>query len=124
VVFLREMSMSVLATVSKSVAAGGAAVTLFDLSWWSVATALIGAAASYHFESEQKPTALPRLLFGISATAFCAALAAAAAPQIPGLAWAGGIDIAIRAGLLGVSVRALYEQGRRILGTFRAGPKT
>lgn len=103
----------VLAT--KVIATGSAAtIAAFGLTWWAVAAAITGAFASYHFEPEQRPKGLGKLLFGIFAMGFVAALLSSAVPKVPMFAWTGEIPVEVRAGLLGVSIRFLYEQGRRL----------
>lgn len=108
------MSVSVPATAAKAVATGAVAASVFDLSYWSVAAAIVGAAVSYHFEPEQQPKRLAGLIFGVFASGFAAAFLAAASPQLPGFGWTSAIDITLRAGLLGISIRFLSEQVRRI----------
>lgn len=66
---------------AKAIATAGAAVAVFGLTWWALVAALIGAAASYHFEPEQVPSKASRLVFGIVAMGFAAALAAVAFPH-------------------------------------------
>lgn len=97
----------------KAVATAISAVAMFELTWGAIAAAIVGAAASYHFEAEQKPAKLPRLFFDIFATGFAAAFAAVAAPHVPLLAWSADIPLGIRAGLLGLLVRPMYHFGKR-----------
>lgn len=101
----------------KAVATAGAAVIAAGLTWWAIAAAIVGAVASLHFEPEHVPAKLSRLIFGIFAIGFAAALVAAAAPAFPGFAWTGRIPVEVRAGLLGLSVRFLFEWGKRLAGT-------
>lgn len=104
---------------AKAVTTAGVAASLFGLTWWAVAFAVIGAAASYHFEPKKLPAKATRLALGILATAFAAAIVATALPHVPGCKWSGDIDVEIRAGILGLTVRVLYEQGRRLLSSLQ-----
>lgn len=103
---------------AKGVATAGAAVAVFGLTWWAVAAAVLGAIASYHFEPEQKPKGALKLAFGIVAMGFAAAMLAVALPHVPMLGWSGAILVEVRAGLLGLTVRWLLEQAKRIGGNF------
>ncbi|MDI9240753.1 hypothetical protein QLQ15_17760 [Lysobacter sp. LF1] len=100
--------------VGQAMAAFGVAATAHGLTWWAIASALIGAAASFYFEPEQLPDKALKLLGGILAIAFCAVLLSIAVPHVPLFGWTENVPIAVRAGLLGVSVRFLIEQGKRI----------
>lgn len=111
------MRDEMLALGAKVIATAVTAATMFGLTWWAIAAAVVGAAASYHFEPEQVPSKLPRLFFSIFAVGFFAALAAVAAPHVPGLHWTGDILLGVRAGLLGLTVRLLYGYGKRWLDT-------
>ncbi len=108
------MKPDIAAAVGKTVATAGTAAAAFGLSWWAVAAALTGAFAAYHFEPERKPEGLGKLIFGIFSVGFGAALLAVAAPAFPLMDWADKIQLEVRAGLLGLSFRLLFEQGRRI----------
>lgn len=100
-----------LSVAVKSLATGAAAA--FGLTWWAVVAALIGAAASYHFEPEQQPGTVRRLIVGILVLAFSAALLASAMPHVPGFGWAGNVLIEVRAGLLGVFANPIIKWVRR-----------
>jgi hypothetical protein len=104
---------------AKAVATAATAAGAFGLTWWAVAAALVGAAAAYHFEPEQVPAKVPRLIFGIFATGFAAAFAAVAAPHIPFMGWTDAIPIGVRAGLLGLTIRFLIDQGKRLARGWR-----
>jgi hypothetical protein len=104
---------------AKAIATAGAAVAVFGLTWWALVAALIGAAASYHFEPEQVPSKASRLVFGIVAMGFAAALAAVALPHFPGLGWTEKIQIEVRAGLLGLSIRFLLEFGKQLIAGWK-----
>lgn len=104
---------------SQAVATAGAAAVTFGLTWWAVAAAIVGAVAALHFEPEYVPARVPRLIFGIFATGVAAALVAVAAPHFPGFGWSGQIPIEVRAGLLGLSIRYLFEWGKRLTGATR-----
>lgn len=99
---------------SKALATASMSVAVFGLNWWAIAAALIGAMASYHFEPEKQPKGLGKLVFGIFAMAFASAMLAVALPSIPLCSWTGDIAIEVRSGLLGISIRFIWEQGRRI----------
>ena len=103
---------------AKGVATAGAAIAVFGLTWWAVAAAVIGAVASYHFEPEQKPKGAVKLVFGIVAMGFAAAMLAVALPSVPFCGWTAEIPVEVRAGLLGLSVRWIIEQGKRIGGSY------
>lgn len=100
------------------------AVSIYDITWYSVATALIGAAASFYFESDQTPKKIPVLCIGIVLIAYTAVLVAIVIPVIPGFAWSGVVDVSLRAGILGVSIRFLWEQIRRVCSTWRVKNKS
>lgn len=97
-----------------------AAAIAFGLNGWAVAAALAGAAASVHFEKEAEPSTLLRLLLGITAMGFLAAMLASALPKIPGFAWTGDISVAVRAGILGVFVNQLYPVLQYVIGRLRS----
>lgn len=107
---------TIAAVLPKAVSTGGVGAAMLTLSPWAWAAALIGAALSFYFEPEKTPKEVRKLLFGIVATGFAAALVAAAAPHVPLLGWTENIDVGVRAGLLGLSVRFLMEQGKKRLG--------
>jgi len=104
---------------SKGVATAAASVAVFGLTWWAVSAALVGAFASYHFEPEKRPQGLGKMIFGIFAMAFFAALLAVAIPKVPLFSWSSEILVEVRAGLLGLTIRFIYEQGRRMLRGYR-----
>lgn len=106
--------------VAKALATAGASVAVFGLSWWALAAALVGAFASYHFEPEQRPRGLGKMLFGIFAMAFAAAMLAVAAPAVPLFVWTGQIAVEVRAGLLGLTIRFIYEQGKRLTRGYKS----
>lgn len=108
------MNAEASALLAKAVATAGAAIAVFGLSWWAIAAALIGAIASFHFEPEHAPKGALKLAFGIVAMGFAAAFVAVALPNIPLMGWSDGILIEVRAGLLGLTIRWLVEQGKRI----------
>jgi hypothetical protein len=116
------MRDELLALGIKIAATAVASATMFGLTWWAIAAAVIGAAASHHFEPEQVPSKLPRLIFGIFAVGFFAALAAVAAPHLPLLKWSVDIPLGVRAGLIGVLLPALYRLGKRWADVRTAGP--
>lgn len=97
----------------KSLATGAAAA--FGLTWWAVVAALIGAAASYHFEPQQQPGTVRRLIVGILVLAFSAALLASAAPHVPGFGWTANVPLGVRAGLLGVFANPIIRWVRRLI---------
>lgn len=105
-----EMSLM----VAKAVATAGTSIAVFGLSWWAIAAATIGAFASFHFEPEHRPNKLTGLIFGIFSTAFAAAFLAAAIPHFPMMGWTAGIVVEVRAGLLGLCIRFIFEQFRRV----------
>lgn len=107
------MKVETATIAAKSVATGGAAVMMFGLTWWAVAIALVGAALSLHFEPEQLTVKVTRLVFGVLAVGFVAAVLAAALPHFPLIAWTADVPVEIRAGLLAVVVRPGYALGKR-----------
>lgn len=115
------MKAETTALAVKSVATGAAAA--FGLTWWALAAAVIGAAASYHFERDQSPATVWRLVFGILAIGFTAVLLASASPSIPGLGWTGAILIEVRAGLLGLFANALVKLAKRLIAGWKASPE-
>lgn len=112
------MRAEVAGLAAKAVATAGAAIAVFGLTWWAVAAAVVGAVASYHFEPEQKPKGAITLVFGIIAMGFAAAMLAVALPSIPLCGWTGDIPVEVRAGLLGLSVRWIIEQAKRVGGAY------
>lgn len=91
------------ATAAVAKAAGGAAMSAaFALTPWAVVAALVGAAVSLHFQEAAGAKGIGRLLLGIGALAFLAAMIAAGVPHAPGFGWTEQIPIAVRAGFLGV----------------------
>lgn len=114
------MKLESAAAAAKVLATGGASAGLFGLTPWGWAAALIGAAMSYYFEPEQTPDKALRIAFGIFAMAFFAGTAAVLLPHVPlfgiGEAAAKAPPEAL-AGALGLSIRFLWEQGRRWLGS-------
>ncbi|MDR1076379.1 MAG: hypothetical protein LBL59_08825 [Xanthomonadaceae bacterium] len=114
------MKAETAAITFKTIATSAGAVSIFGLSPWAWVAAIVGAAASYYFEPEQAPDKALRLAFGIAAMAFAAAMVAMILPHLPVIGeTAGKIDVEVRAGALGLSVRVLHEQGRRILSGYR-----
>lgn len=96
---MREEAATVAA---KSVASGAAAVAIFGLTWWAWAAAFIGAAASYHFETDKAPETLLKLALGIAAVGFAAAMFASAIPHWPMFGWTGNVLVEVRAGIMGL----------------------
>ncbi len=107
------MRDEVLALGSKAVSTAVVAATAFGLTWWAITAAFVGAAAAHHFEPEQTPAKLPRLVFSIFAVGFFAALAAVAVPHLPWLRWSADIPLGVRAGLIGVLLPVIYRYGKR-----------
>lgn len=107
------MKAETAAAVAKGVSTGGAAAMMFGLTWWAVASALIGAAVSLHFEPEPPTVKVPRLVFGVLSVGFAAAMVAAASPHIPMISWTADVPVEIRAGLLALLVRPGYAFGKR-----------
>lgn len=114
-------SMSVI--VTKGLATAAASVAVFGLTWWAIAAALIGAFASYHFEPERRPKGLSKLVFGIFAMGFAAAFTAVAIPHFPLFAWTAAISVEVRAGLLGLSIRFIFEQWKRLARSYKVEGK-
>lgn len=104
---------------AKAFATATASVAVFGLTWWAVAAALVGAVASYHFEPEKRPKGLGKTIFGIFAMGFLAAIVASQIHKVPGFGWSGEILVEVRAGFLGVTIRFLYEQGKRLLRAYK-----
>lgn len=107
------MRDEVMALATKAISTAAVAATTFGLTWWAITAAFVGAAASHHFEPEQSPSRLPRLVFSIFAVGFCAALAAVAAPHFPPMKWTADIPLGVRAGLIGVLLPVSYRLGKR-----------
>lgn len=101
-------------TVSKGVATAGVGAAAYTFSPWAWAAALAGAAMSFYFEPEKQPKEVRRLIYGILAMGFAAAIAAAVVPHVPLLGWTGNIELWVRAAALGLSIRFIWEQGKRI----------
>lgn len=104
------------AEVAKAAATSGvAAAGAFGLTWWALAAALAGAVLSLHFERAQAPSTLWRLLFGIVALGFLAALLAAFTSHLPPILGfsLSEVPIAVRAGLLGLFASPIYRRLRR-----------
>lgn len=97
------------ATAVTSVAAA------FGLTWWAVAAALIGAAASLQFESEKTPSTLWRLGLRILALGLLAAALASVSSHIPPVFGftLNDVPIAARALLLGLFANPIYKRLRR-----------
>lgn len=104
------------------VASAGVAASLLDHNVLSISAAVIGAIVAYSFDDERPPKGAIGMMFGIFAAGFAAALVAAAVPAVPWLAWTGQIDIALRAGLFGLTIRFLIAQGKRLLAGWRHPP--
>lgn len=111
------MKLETAAAAAKVLATGGASAGLFGLTPWGWAAALIGASLSYYFEPEQTPDKAVKIAFGVLAMAFFAGMAAVLMPHVP---WFGIGDAASKAppealaGVLGLSIRFIWEQGRRL----------
>jgi hypothetical protein len=95
------MQEEVTAAVAK--AASGAAISAaFALTPWAVVAAIVGAAVSLHFQEASGAKGVGRLVLGIGALGFLAAMIAAGVPHAPGFGWTDAIPVAVRAGFLGV----------------------
>ena len=105
------------ASLVQSVAIGATAA--FGLTWWAWAAALGGAAASYHFENEKEPATLIKLVVGILAVGFAAAMLASALPYFPGMTWTSAILIEVRAGLLGLVANPGIQLFRRLISSWK-----
>ncbi|WFC43164.1 hypothetical protein [Pseudoxanthomonas sp. SE1] len=101
-------------TISKGVATAGVSAAAYTFSPWAWAAALAGAAMSFYFEPEKQPKEVRKVIYGILAMGFAAAVVAAVVPHIPLLQWTGNIELWARAAVLGLSIRFLWEQGKRI----------
>jgi hypothetical protein len=114
------------ALAAKAVSTGAGAWALLGISPWAWVAAFIGAVASYYFEPEHTPGGALKVLFGVFAMGFAAALVAAVLPFLPlGIgAVANQVSLEVRAGLMGLTIRFLFETGRRLGRSWRAGATT
>lgn len=95
------MQEEMTATVAKAV--GGASLSAaFALTPWAVAAAIVGAATSLHYQDGAAAKGVVRLLLGIFALGFLAAMIAAGIPHVPACGWTENIPVAVRAGFVGV----------------------
>lgn len=109
------MKTETAALVAKAIASAGIAIASIGLTWWAIVTALIGSAASFYFEPEQRPKKAIGLVVGIFCLGFAAAFTAVAIPHVPFFGWTKEIPIEIRAGLLGLFVRVLIDKAKKHL---------
>lgn len=100
----------------KSAATGVASVAVaFGLTWWAVAAALVGAAASLHFEPEQQGKTVAWSVVRILVLGLVGAALAAVTTHLPvifGFSLAE-VPIAVRAFLLGLFANPIYKRLRR-----------
>ncbi len=114
------------AVITKTVTTGAAAWMFLGVTPWAWVAAFIGATLSYYFEPEHTPKTAAKMLFGIFAMGFAAALLAAASPHIPWFGigeFAGKVSLEVRAGLLGLSIRWIFA-ALKLLASLRAGVVT
>ncbi len=96
------------ALVAKTAVAGVFAA--FGLTWWAIMAAFLGAIVSLHFEQPAPGSAVWRVALQVLAFTFLASLVAVLLPHF----WVkfGEVELAVRAGLLGVFANSLYKLGK------------
>lgn len=101
------------ALAAKTVATG--VLAAFGLTLWAIVAAFIGAIVSLHFERPAAGSEVWRVALQIVAFAFLAALVAVLLPHF----WAkfGEVELAVRAGLLGVFANPIYKLGRSFIAS-------
>lgn len=92
-----------------------AAAAALGLSWWSLVTALIGAAAGLHFDREEAPSEFLRTMVAIAVMAVFAVLLGAIASFILPHIWAGFAEVPqpLWAGIAGIFSRPLHKRLKR-----------
>lgn len=115
------MREEIVTTVAKAaaggMASGATAMAVFGLSWWAWAAAMVGAAAQFHFELDRAPETLLKLVIGIAAVGFAAAMLASGIPHFPYMGWTSNILVEVRAGLLGLVANPAIHLLRRLIST-------
>ncbi|WP_454262143.1 hypothetical protein [Pseudoxanthomonas mexicana] len=92
-----------------------AAAAALGLSWWSLATAFIGAAAGLHFDREEAPSQFLRTVLAIAMMAVLAVLVGGIASFVLPHVWGGFAEVPqpLWSGIAGVFSKPLHKRLKR-----------
>lgn len=92
-----------------------AAAAALGLSWWSLVTAFVGAAAGLHFDKEETPSEFLKTALAIAMMAVFAVLIGAFASIVLPNVWRGFADVPqpLWAGIAGIFSRPLHKRMKR-----------